>query len=45
LIVVTDRFTSPGDAYEMELEKRVIEQGEKQQPESGEAPPAAAPAG
>lgn len=45
LIVVTDRFTSPGDAYEMELEQRVIEQGEKQPDAGSETAPAPAPAG
>lgn len=44
LIVVTDRYTSPGDAYEMELEQRVVEQGERRPAVESEAAPPAEPA-
>lgn len=46
LIVVTERYLSDGDSYEMELDRRVAEQGEKaEETAPAEAPaPAAAPA-
>lgn len=44
LIVVTDRFISPGDEYEMELEKRVTEEGKPAAESPAPAAPAPAPA-